>query len=1012
MEEIVVKKLRYGLLASKMQLSFPTIQKKLKEKGIEVSKPTEKVSEEALQILKNAFPAEFNAALEKLKAEQQEEENQPQQQIVREEKEPVPVAEEKTSPAEKKEVVPLEVPTVEGLKVVGKLDEDKLHPERKKKQSKEKTTKHSIKQKNIEKAGSEVLIEEPVEDKKENVSHEIVQSVQETTEKEETVGVKNEEIIKTSQEEKKEVPQKEKIEIEVPKLEQPVVKGKIDLSKVQPSTKKEKTEPSSQAIEEKEEKTSEQTTTTSVEDDRYVKVTVEKLKGPNILGKIELEETKSKKETTYPHDRDSDKFRKKEKKRKRIHEVNRKPVVKANPTGVTEAPAKPFQKDKQQDTKFTKDKDFKKQRFEKEKKEFKKKDKFIEERPVVSDEDIEKHIKETLAKLQEKTKSKTSKYKRIKREEIRQQQQEQIEEAEKEKNKIKVSEFITVNELAALMDVPPVKLIQACMNLGVIVSLNQRLDAELISILAEEFGYEAEFVSIEEEIEEEDFEDDPFTLVPRPPVVTVMGHVDHGKTSLLDYIRKTNVIAGEAGGITQHIGAYEVTLENGRKITFLDTPGHEAFTAMRARGAKVTDVAIIVIAADDQVMPQTVEAINHAKAANVPMVFAINKIDKPTANPDRIREQLAQMNILVEDWGGPYQCQEISAKHGINVDKLLEKVLLESDLLDLKANPNRPAVGTIIESSLDKGRGYTATVLVHKGTLRIGDIILAGPYYGRVKAMFNERNQPIEEAGPSTPAVVLGLDGAPAAGDKLVVYLDEHKAKEVANKRKQILREQSLRTKKHITLDEIGRRIAIGDFKELNFIVKGDVDGSVEALSDALLKLSTEKVSVNVIHKAVGGITESDVLLASASNAIIIGFNVRPTVSARKLAESEQIEIRTYNIIYDAVEQVKDAIEGMLEPTIIEKTLGSADVREIFKISKVGTVAGCFVLDGKITRTSKVHLLRNGIVIHTGSISSLKRFKDDVKEVLAGQECGIALQNYQDIKVGDIIEAFIEEEKK
>jgi len=563
-----------------------------------------------------------------------------------------------------------------------------------------------------------------------------------------------------------------------------------------------------------------------------------------------------------------------------------------------------------------------------------------------------------------------------------------------------------------MMNVPVTDIIATCMNLGLFVSINQRLDAETMSIVAEEFGYKVQFVSAEvvEAVTEE--EDRPEDLKPRPPIVTVMGHVDHGKTKLLDYIRNTNVVAGEAGGITQHIGAYSVTLENGRQITFLDTPGHEAFTAMRARGAQITDIAIIVVAADDGVMPQTVEAINHAAAAGVPIVFAINKIDKPTANPDRIKEELAKMNYLVEDWGGKYQSQEISAKTGLNVNLLLEKVLLEADLLDLKANPNKPAHGTVIESSLDKGKGYIATLLVKSGTLRIGDIVLAGCHYGRVKALFNERGNRVTEAGPSTPVLMTGLNGAPQAGDKFNVMKTEREAKEIAIKRAQLQREQELRTQKHITLDEIGRRIAIGNFQELNLIVKGDVDGSVEALSDALIKLSTEQIQVNIIHKAVGQISESDVLLAAASNAIIVGFQVRPSMNARKLAEKEQIDIRLCSIIYDAMEYIKTAMERMLLPEVKTVIVGYLEIKEVFKISKVGTVAGCFVREGKITRDSKVRIIRDGIVVYTGELGSLKRFKDDVKEVSSGLECGLNIKNFNDIKVGDIIEAYQEVEVK
>ena len=559
-----------------------------------------------------------------------------------------------------------------------------------------------------------------------------------------------------------------------------------------------------------------------------------------------------------------------------------------------------------------------------------------------------------------------------------------------------------------MMEVPVTKVIGACMSLGLMVSINQRLDAETLVLVAEEFGYKIDFVTAElqETIDEENQADKPEDLLPRPPIVTVMGHVDHGKTSLLDHIRQTNVIAGEAGGITQHIGAYNVTLPDGRHITFLDTPGHEAFTAMRARGAQMTDVAIIIIAADDAIMPQTKEAINHAQAAGVPMVFAINKIDKPGAYPDKIREQLSQMNLLVEEWGGKYQCQEISAKKGTGVDELLEKVLLEADMLELKANPNKKAMGAVIESSLDKGRGFLATILVQSGTLHIGDIMLSGCYTGRIKAMFNERGQRITEAGPSTPVSVLGLNGAPTAGEKFNIFDDEKEAKDIANKREQLLRIQGLRTQKHITLEEIGRRIAIGNFQELNIIVKGDVDGSIEALSDSLIKLSTEEIHVNVIHKAVGGISESDVLLAAASNAIIVGFQVRPSMGARKIAEREGIQIRLYSVIYDAINEVKSGIEGMLAPEEKEEIAATAEVRETFKISKIGTIAGCMVKEGKLTRTSKIRLIRDGIVIHTGALGSLKRFKDDVKEVAAGYDCGLNIENYNDVKVGDIVEAY------
>ena len=630
----------------------------------------------------------------------------------------------------------------------------------------------------------------------------------------------------------------------------------------------------------------------------------------------------------------------------------------------------------------------------------------------VSDEDVAKQVKETLARLTNKTKNKAAKYRKEKRENVQNRLMEQ-EEMEQEDSKIlKLTEFVTANELASMMDIPVTQVIATCMSIGIMVSINQRLDAETINLVAEEFGYKTEYVSAEVAqaiTEEEDNEED---LQPRAPIVTVMGHVDHGKTSLLDYIRKANVIAGEAGGITQHIGAYNVKLEDGRHITFLDTPGHEAFTAMRARGAKVTDIAIIIVAADDNVMPQTKEAINHAMAAGVPIVFAINKVDKPHANPDKIKEELAAMNFLVEEWGGKYQSQDISAKKGTGVHDLLEKVLLEAEMLDLKANPDRKATGSIIESSLDKGRGYVATMLVANGTLKMGDIVLAGTSYGKVKAMFNERNQRIKEAGPSEPVLILGLNGAPAAGDTFHVIDTEQEARDIANKREQLQREQGLRTQKLLTLDEVGRRLALGDFHELNVIVKGDVDGSVEALSDSLIKLSTEQVQVNVIHKGVGQISESDVTLAAASDAIIVGFQVRPSSSAGKLAEQEGVDIRKYSVIYDAIEEVKAAMEGMLAPTLKEQITATIEVREVFNINKVGLVAGAMVKTGKVKRSDKARLIRDGIVVFTGAINALKRFKDDVKEVGTNFECGISLTNCNDIKVGDIIEAYEEVEVK
>ena len=710
---------------------------------------------------------------------------------------------------------------------------------------------------------------------------------------------------------------------------------------------------------------------------------IEKLSGPTVVGKIDLPvEEKKKQAPNQPVKIDPDSDGKRKKRRKRItKKKDQVSVVKPETTEKKDKGGKRVQR----------------------------------KRPVrteVDEEEVQKQIKETLARLTTKGKSRGSRYRREKRDAISQKHREAEDQIEQSKNILKVTEFVSVNELAIMMDVPVTEIISTCMNLGLFVSINQRLDAETMAILADEFGYKVEFVSAEfqEAVqEEEDREED---LKPRPPIVTVMGHVDHGKTKLLDYIRRTNVIAGEAGGITQHIGAYGVRLDDGRQLTFLDTPGHEAFTAMRARGAQITDIAIIVVAADDGVMPQTVEAINHASAAGVPIVFAINKIDKPTANPEKIKEALANMNYLVEDWGGKYQSQEISAKTGLNIDILLDKVLLEAEMLELKANPDKPAIGTVIESSLDKGRGYTATVLVKAGTLRVGDIMLAGTYFGNVKAMYNERGHKISKALPSAATLVLGLNGPPQAGDKFNVMNNEREAKDIANRRAQLQREQGLRTQKHITLDEIGRRIAIGNFQELNIIVKGDVDGSIEALSDSLIKLSTPEIQLNVIHKAVGQISESDILLAAASNAVIVGFQVRPSMNARKLAEKEEIDIRLYSIIYDAIEEIKAAMEGMLSPEVKEVIVATLEIRELFKVTKVGTVAGCYVKEGKITKNSKVRIIRDGIVIYTGELGSLKRFKDDVKEVVGGYECGLNIQNFNDIKVGDIIEAYQEVEVK
>ena len=729
----------------------------------------------------------------------------------------------------------------------------------------------------------------------------------------------------------------------------------------------------------------------AVKEPEFIETQYKKLEGPKLVGKVDLSQFEKPKSSSE------------KKKRKRIKNKGVK-VSEVNGQPETAAPApstpKNASKNKKNEAGGT---DAKSEKSEKKKKKEKKAVKV-----EIDESEIEKQIRDTLARLSPMGKSKTSKHNREKRQKVHQRiEEEQLNEMESQKT-LQVTEFVTANELATMMNVPVTQVISTCMSVGIFVSINQRLDAETIKLIADEFGFEINFASADviDELNKIEEEDRPEDLITRNPIVTVMGHVDHGKTSLLDYIRKTNVIAGEAGGITQHIGAYEVTTADGRKITFLDTPGHEAFTAMRARGAKVTDIAIIVIAADDKIMPQTVEAINHAQAAGVPIVFAINKIDKPGADPDRIKTELANMNLLVEEWGGKYQSQDISAKKGINVEELLEKVILQADIMELKGNPNKRAKGTVLESSLDKGRGYVAKLLVENGTIRKGDPIVAGAISGRVRAMYNERNQEVMSAGPSQPVLLLGLTGACQAGDTFNVTENEKEAKEIAAKRTQLQREQGLRTQTHLTLDEIGRRIALGNFKELNVIVKGDVDGSVEALSDSLLKLSTDEVQVNVIHKAVGQITETDVMLAESSDAIIIGFQVRPSVGARKMAETDHIDIRLYSIIYDAINELKDAIEGMLSPETQERIVANLEIRETFKISKVGTIAGCMCLDGKITRNHNVRIIRDGIVVYTGKLASLKRFKDDVKEVVSGQDCGLNIEGFNDIKVGDIVEAY------
>lgn len=815
--------------------------------------------------------------------------------------------------------------------------------------------------------------EKSVKEKVEEVRSEIKEKTEVPQEEEEKVEEK--------EEEKKEEEVEEKtIKAKSNKLSGPSVVGKIDLG--EEKGKKKKKEEKEEKVEEKEEVKEEKPVVEAEkekapkkeeekkeeEEVETIKAKAEKLSGVTVLRKIELPVEKPK-EKKKPQGDNGEK-----KKRKRIKKVN-----------IDEAGRKASQ-------------------------EFKKSKKKQHQKTEISEEETKKQIQETLARLSNKSKNKGVKLRREKRQAQAEKREEEALQAELEKGKLKLTEFVTVSELATMMDKTPTDIIGTLMGIGIFASINQRLDAETLAMVAEEYGFEVEWVSADltEAIPEEEDKDED--LEPRPPIVTVMGHVDHGKTSLLDYIRTSEVTAGEAGGITQHIGAYSVTGESGRKITFLDTPGHEAFTAMRARGAQVTDIAIIIIAADDDVMPQTKEAINHAQAAGVPMVFAINKIDKPGANPDKIKEQLSGMNILVEDWGGKFQSQEISAKSGQGVEELLEKVLLEAEMLDLKANPNKNAIGTVIESTLDKGRGYVTTLLVEAGTLRVGDMIIAGTQLGRVKIMHDEHDQVVTEAGPAKPVSILGMQGASNAGDRFHVMSDEKEAKAIVNKRQQLQREQGLRTTKHITLDEIGRRLALGEFQELNLIVKGDVDGSVEALADSMLKLSTDEIQVNVIHKAVGQITESDVLLATASDAIIIGFQVRPSAGARKLAEKEEIDIRLYSIIYKAIEEIKEAMEGMLSPDVKEEIIGTAEVRETFKITKVGTIAGCFVTEGKINRNSSIRLIRDGIVIYTGELGSLKRFKDDVKEVTHNYECGLNIDKFNDIKVGDIIEAFEEVE--
>jgi len=999
----VNKNIRLSKLAREFNVGISTIVDFLNKKGIEIdSNPNTKVSENAYNILAKEYSSDL-----KLK----EESEKVNLKSTREKKETISLDSdsEETAKEETVEKTKEETPAEAPVKVVGKIDLDALKPKAKKpKQEKVEVKKEKVEEVKPKVVKAEKKVEEPKKKeapKKVETPKPVKEEVTEKPSKPTEKPAKDDQSVKMESPKKEEKAQTSKQDSK----EELKVVGKIDLDALNQKTRPAKKTKAEKEVERREkQKASAQQHPLKQENspadkvggkEEIFKSSTQKLSGPTVVGKIELPVEKK------PSNNKDKAGNQQRKKRKRIKKDSEKVNVAnqgQNKPGQGQGQGR--QQGGQGNQQGTRQKGTGKFNKLKKKKIVKKE---------VTEEDVQKQIKDTLARLTSKGgKSKGSKHRREKREIASAKQAELAEQQAAEKNVLKLTEFVTVNELATMMEVPVTNIIATCMGLGLFVSINQRLDAETIAIVAEEFNYKAEFVSVElqESIEEEvDADED---LVDRPPIVTVMGHVDHGKTSLLDYIRHANVIAGEAGGITQHIGAYNVALEDGRKITFLDTPGHEAFTAMRARGAQVTDIAIIIVAADDNVMPQTIEAINHASAAGVPIVFAINKIDKPGADVDRIKSELANMNYMTEDWGGKYQCQEISAKNGVNIEELLEKVLLEAELLEAKANPNKRAIGSVIESSLDKGRGYVTTLLVQAGTLKVGDVLLAGSYTGHVKAMFNERGNKIDTVGPSEPALILGLNGAPQAGDNFNVMESEKEARNIANKREQLQREQGLRTQKHITLDEIGRRIAIGNFQELNVIVKGDVDGSIEALSDSLIKLSTEEIQVNVIHKAVGQISESDVMLATASNAIIVGFQVRPSIGARKLAEKEEIDIRLYSIIYDAIEELKSAMEGMLSPEIKEEIVATVEVLETFKISKVGTIAGCIVREGKIKRSSRIRLIRDGIVIHTGTLGSLKRFKDDAKDVAKGYECGLNIEKYNDIKVGDMVEAFEETEVK
>ena len=981
------KNTRLSKVAREFNVGISTIVEFLHKKGLEFdSNPNSKISDDAYHMLEKEYKSDISLKKESEKinlksqrskketislddvneepsASDEEEDDFPADEIrikdLSSSKSEILAPKSSPLPSQSEQVIKTNTPQIDKTKVVGKIDLENLN---KKKEEPSPKIKEKIQE------DKPVIKEVKQESKPEKVKEVPVEKTEPVAKKEEPTEPTDSKVISVGKK----------------KVDEVKVVGKIDLSALNQKTrpaKKTKKQKEDERKEREKVKRQSQPEKPSTSDSREIKTRVNKVSGPTVVGKIDLPKK--------PVASSSDNSAQDPKKKRRRIQKDSNGRISITRTGQGGGASQ-----KQGHTAAaplrTKKRVIKK---------------------AVTEEDVQKQIKDTLARLTStKGKSKGSKYRRDKRNAASERAAEEHEKQNLEKNIIKVTEFVSVAELATMMDVSVTQIISSCMSLGLFVSINQRLDAETMSVVADEFGYKVEFVSADilEAIEVDD--DIPSEVHHRAPIVTVMGHVDHGKTSLLDYVRNTNVIAGEAGGITQHIGAYHVTLDDGRKISFLDTPGHEAFTAMRARGAQITDIAIIIVAADDDIMPQTKEAINHAHAAGVPIIFAINKIDKPGANPEKIKEGLANLNYLVEEWGGKYQSQDISAKNGTNVKELLEKVLLEAEMLELKANKDKRATGTIIESSLDKGRGYVATMLVQNGTLRQGDIILAGQYYGHVKAMFNERNQRIEEVGPAEPVIVLGLDGAPQAGDKFNSMENEREARQIANKREQLSREQGLRTQKHITLDEIGRRIAIGNFQELNLIVKGDVDGSIEALSDSLIKLSTEEIQVNVIHKAVGAISESDIMLATASDAIVIGFQVRPSMQARKVAEKEEVDIRLYSIIYDAIDEIKSAMEGMLSPEIKEEIIGTAEVLEAFDITKVGTVAGCIVRDGKIIRSYKVRIIRDGIVIYTGNLGSLKRFKDDVKDVAKGYECGLNIDGYNDVKTGDMVESFHEVE--